>query len=114
MVGDAGNEALEEPSEAMLHLASGLENFLMAELSCTQTRSKIGDAGDAEDFNPHVAGDNGFGHGGHSNQRGAHGAEGTDLGGGLEAGPAHGQIDALGKFESFGCRGFVGQAAKVL
>ena len=49
-----------------------------------------------------MAGDDGFVDGGHADEVGAEGAEGADLGRGLEAGAEDGEVDACGEFGSPG------------
>lgn len=57
----------------------------------------VGDEGEAEDFDAHVAGDDDLVNGGHADEIGSEGAEGADLGGGFEARPEDGEIDAFGE-----------------
>ncbi len=65
---------------------------------------KIGDEGEAENGEAHVAGDDDFVHGGHADEGGAEGAEGADLGGGFEGRAEDGEIDAFGKGDALlGC-----------
>ena len=60
----------------------------------------VGDEGDAEDFDAHVAGDDDLVDGGHADEVGAEGAEGADLGGGFEGGAEDGEVDAFGEGEA--------------
>ena len=53
----------------------------------------VGDYGESQDFDAHVAGYDNLVDGGHAYEIGAEGAEGTDLGGGLVAGAEDGQVD---------------------
>jgi len=52
---------------------------------CDDSGGRVGDQGDAEDLEAHVTGDDGLVDGGHADEIGAKGAEGSDLGGGFEA-----------------------------
>ena len=76
------------------------------------TGGHVGDEGDAEDFEAHVAGDDGFVDGGHADEVGAEGAEGADLGGGFEAGAEDGEVDAFGELESLAGGLFDGEGAE--
>ena len=55
----------------------------------------VGDDGEAEDFEAHVAGNDDFVDRGHAYEIGAEGAEGSDLGGGFVAGAEDGEVDAF-------------------
>ena len=73
---------------------------------------RVGDERDAEDFEAHVAGDDGLVDGGHADEVGAEGAEGADLGGGFEGGSEDGEIDAFGELEALACGLFYGEGAE--
>ena len=64
----------------------------------------VGDDGEAEDFEAHVAGDDDFVDCGHAYEIGAEGAKGSDLGGGFEAGAEDGEVDAFGEGEALALR----------
>lgn len=55
----------------------------------------VGDDGETEDFDAHVAGDDDLVDGRHADEVGAEGAEGADLCRGLVAGAQDGEVDAL-------------------
>ena len=109
MCGNFEQEALEEAGKTLLDLAAGFEDLLVAERFGAQACGEVGDAGDAENLNAHVAGDDGLRHRGHAHQGCTQSAEGADFSRGLEAGAADGDIDAFGDFETFGGSGFLGQ-----
>ncbi len=60
----------------------------------------IGDEGQAEDLEAHVTGDEDLVDGGHADQVGAEGAEGSDLGGGFVRRAEDGEVDAFGEGNS--------------
>jgi len=103
---------LKQPGEAVLDLVADFGDFRVIQLLCTQAGGQVGDAGDAQHLNAHVTGDDGFRHGGHADQGCAQRAEGANLGGGLVAGPADGQIDALGQLELLLLCGFLREGAE--
>jgi len=112
--GDLGDEALKQAGETVLDLAAGLEDFVVAEGSFAEAGGEVGDAGDAEDFDAHVAGHDGFRDRGHADQGCAEGAEGEDFGWGFKARAGDGEIDAFGEREAFGKGGLLGEGAEAL
>ena len=67
----------------------------MAQVRCAEAGSEVGDAGDTEHVDAHVARDDGFGNGGHADEGCAEGAEGANLRGGFEAWSGRGEVDAF-------------------
>ena len=66
-------------------------------LSCSDySCCHVGDEGDTEDFDSHVACDDGFVDGGHADEIGSEGAECTDFSRGFEAGADDGEVDSFG------------------
>jgi len=96
----------------VLHPSAGCKDFVVAEWSCAKAGGEVGDAGDAEDFDSHVAGDDGFRDGGHSYQGCAEGTEGEDFGWGFKAGAGDGEVNAFGEREAFGFGGLLGEGAE--
>jgi hypothetical protein len=72
----------------------------------------VGDEGYTEDFEAHVAGDDGFVDGGHAYEVGAEGLEGADFGGSFEGGAEDGEVDALRKWKVLAGGLFEGQGAE--
>jgi hypothetical protein len=72
----------------------------------------VGDDGDPEDIETHVAGDEDFVDGGHADEVCAEGAEGADLGGGFVGGAEDGEVDALRERDVLAGGFFEGQGAK--
>jgi hypothetical protein len=110
--GDFGHEPLEQPGQPVLDLVADFGDLRVIQLRCAQAGGQVGDAGDAQHLDSHVAGDDGLRHGGHADQGCAQRAEGANLGGGLVAGAADGQIDALGERKILFLRGLLRQGAK--
>ena len=81
------DEGGEEAGELLLGAAADVHDVFVVDGFVEDAGGHVGDEGDAEDFDAHVAGDDGFVDGGHADEVGAEGAEGADLGGGFEGGP---------------------------
>jgi hypothetical protein len=91
---DFGEYGLDEGGEAGFGEAADLHDFFVVDGLGGHAGGEVGDERDAEDVETHVAGDDDFVDGGHADEVGAEGAEGADLGGGLERGAEDGEVDA--------------------
>src|ERR1700722_9877110 len=106
---DCRQQGLQQISQLRLRACSGLDHFLVVDGLIEDAGSHVGDAGDAEDFDAHVPGDDHLVNGGHADQVRAPGAEGSDCRGRFVAGPGYAQIDS---FRDLG--GGLGQEAQPL
>ncbi len=89
------DQGCEEAGELAFDAAAYLHDFLVVDGFVEDPGGHVGDYGEAEDFDAHVSGYDDLVDGGHADEVGAEGAEGTDLGGGLVAGAEDGQVDAF-------------------
>ena len=115
---DLGDQGGEEAGELLFCAAADFHDvFVVDGFSCLlsggdDSGGHVGDEGDAEDFEAHVAGDDGLVDGGHADEVGAEGAEGADFGGGFEAGAEDGEVDAFGELEALARGFFDGECAE--
>ena len=84
----------------MLGATANLEDVVVIDGCGGDAGGGVGDEGDAEDVEAHVAGDDDLVHGGHADEVGPEGAKGADLGGGLKRGTEDGEVDAFGEMEA--------------
>ena len=116
--GDLLDQCGEEAGELLFCAAADLHDVFVVDgfggflSGGDDAGGHVGDEGDAEDFEAHVAGDDGLVDGGHADEVGAEGAEGADLGGGLEAGAEDGEVDAFGEVEALAGGLFDGEGAE--
>src|SRR5271168_1534406 len=116
--GDLGNERGEEVGELLFGAAADLHDVFVVDgfgslpSGGYDAGGHVGDEGDAEDLEAHVAGDDGLVDGGHADEVGAEGAEGADLCRGLEGGSEDGEVDACGELEALTGGLFDGEGAK--
>ena len=97
---DLGQESREESGEAGCGALAGEEDVVVVDHGGGDAGGGVGDEGDAEDFETHVAGDEDFMDGGHADEGGAERAEGADFGGCLKGWAEDGEVDALGHWET--------------
>ena len=108
-----GNDGLEEAGELVFDAMAGLHDLRVVDGFVEDAGGHVGDERDAEDFEPHVAGDDDFVDGGHADEVGSEGAEGADLGGGLVAGAEDGEVDALAEWNILPAGFGVGERAEL-
>src|SRR6266851_2923380 len=92
---ELGDEGGEEVGELAFDTAAYLHDLFVIDGLVEDTGGHVGDDGEAEDLEAHVAGDDDLVDGGHADEVGAEGAEGSDLCGGLVAGAEDGEVDAF-------------------
>ncbi len=92
---ELGDEGGEEGGELVFDAAAYLHDLFVIDGLVEDSGGHVGDDGEAEDLEAHVAGDDDLVDGGHADQVGSEGAEGTDLGWGLIAGAEDGEVDAF-------------------
>ena len=92
---ELGDESGEEGGELALDAAADFDDVFVVDDFVVDAGGHVGDEGEAEDFDAHVAGDDDFVDGGHADEVRAEGAEGADLCGGFEAGAEDGKVDAF-------------------
>lgn len=94
------NEGGKECGELAFDAAANLDDILVVDDFVGDSGGHVGDEREAQDFDAHVAGDDDLVDGGHTDQVGSEGAEGTDLGRGFEAGAEDGEVDAFRECET--------------
>ena len=81
----------------MLDAATGLHYLFVVDGFVEDSCGHVGDEREAEDFDPHVTGDDDFVDRGHADEVSSEDAEGADFCGGFVAGAEHGEVDAFGE-----------------
>ncbi len=115
---DLGDEGSEEAGELLFCAAANLHHVFVVDgfgsfLSIGRNSGcHVGDEGEAEDIEAHVAGDDDLVDGRHAYEIGSEGAEGANFGGGFEAGAEDGEVDAFGQEELLAGSFFDGEGAK--
>jgi len=107
-----GDEGGEQVGELAFDALADLHDLFVVDGLVEDSCSHVGDDGEAEDFNTHVAGDDDLVDGGHADEVGTEGAEGADLGWGLVAGAEDGEVDAFVKDPALSCGFADGQPAE--
>lgn len=100
MVGDLRDECGKQGGKAGFSAATDLEDVMVIDDGGGDTGGGVGDEGEAEDIEAHMTGHDHLMHGGHADEGGTEGAEGTDLRGGLKRGTEDGEVDAFGEIEA--------------
>jgi hypothetical protein len=93
------DEGLEQTREVARGALGVGQRLLMAQRHVGQPFREVGDGRDGGHAHAGVARDDRLVDGRHPDRVGAHGAKGADLGRGLEARPADGEVDALGQVD---------------
>src|SRR3954463_9770063 len=89
------DEGSDEAGELAFDTMADLHDFFMVDGFVEDAGCHVGDDGEAENLYAHVAGNDDLVDGGHTDEIGAKGAEGADLGWGLVAWAEDGEIDTL-------------------
>src|SRR6516225_10288400 len=92
---DLRDEGGEEAGELGGDSLARLHDLVVVDGLVEYAGGHVGDDGESEDLDSHVAGDDDLVDGGHSDEVGSEGAEGADLGGGFVAGAENGDVDAF-------------------
>ena len=85
----------QQRDELRFHALAGFEYFGVRDRLIEDAGGHVGGAGDAEDADAHVAGDDHFRDGGHADQVRADGFEVANFGGGFEAGAGKRCVDSF-------------------
>ena len=115
---DLWDESAEEACELLFDATAGLHDILVVDgvgpfLSVGgDSGGHVGDEGEAEDFEAHVAGDDDLVDGGHADEIGSEGAEGANFGGSFEAGTEDSEVDAFGEEKLLAGSFFDGEGAE--
>jgi hypothetical protein len=94
---DLRDESIEEGGELFFCVAARLHDLFVVDFLVEDAGCHVGYERKSEDFEAHVTGYDDLVDGGHADEVGAEGAEGADLGWGLEAGAEDGEVDAFGE-----------------
>ena len=115
---DLGDQSSEKAGELLFDAMADLHDIFVVDgvgsfLSVGgDSGGHVGDEGEAEDFETHVAGDDDFVDGGHADEIGSEGAEGANFGGSFEAGTEDSEVDAFGEEELLAGSFFDGEGAE--
>ena len=94
---ERGQQGDQERGELRLDARARFHHLFMVDGLIENARRHIGYAGDAEHFDSHMPGHNGFVHRGHADQVGAPTAKGANFCRSFEAGPGKAEIHAFGQ-----------------
>src|SRR5277367_2916613 len=102
---DARQDGAQQRDELAFHSLAGFQYFLVVEHLIENARSHIGDAGDSEDANSHVARGQRFRNRGHADQIGSNRTQITNFRGGFVVWTGESRVHAFGGIyaEFFGC-----------
>ena len=115
---DLRDEGSEEAGELLFCAAANLHHVFVVDrvgsfLSVGgDSGCHVGNEGEAEDFEAHVAGYDDFVDGGHADEVGTEGAEGANFGGGFEAGAEDSEVDAFSEEKLLAGSFFDGEGAE--